>query len=623
MNQKRRLIVPGEFKSARKLSSFLKGRPEIAFVSLVGIDFLGNDTDERIPVPYFLNHINEIMDGGVQTDGSSVNLPGIATLNDAKIDFFVDPRGEWFIDENREYPLDQGTYLSTLRIPAFFKHGSDFYCSRSLLKSTSSFVEEAILELVKQDPFFQEEWGFSGERINAVFLTLGTELEFWVRTPAEQVDLEELSLSQMLKESYWKRTKGQVRNALEEALLLLESYGYGVEMGHKEVGGVKAKLDPDGSFHGIMEQLEIDWKYDTPLAAADKELYARILIKETFRRNGLEVTFDAKPIKNVAGSGEHMHFGIGAVTREGESVNLFSSRQPGTFMSRFGYGALMGLLKHWPLVNPFVTSSLDALNRLKPGYEAPVSVVASLGRSPDFPGRNRTVLAGLIRSDNPLSTRFELRAPHPHTNTYLAAAAVYLVMLDGMKYAAKKEIGDLHRELTKKHGEEAGYLEAMREYVSEKNIFTAFSYEERERLYGKTPETVWDIFEAFRKADHTPFEESPMSDEIIASAMTASRNKWVVEIRDKALPHFRRELSSFERLPLKEGKRDKRLWDDIQKKRRMMLKDSPGSLSMAAEIEVLLEREEFHKAALLMASFSALFEEVEETYRLYLKNTMI
>ena len=42
-------------------------------------------------------------------------------------------------------------------------------------------------------------------------------------------------------------------------------------MGHKEVGGVKAKMGHSGEYDQLMEQLEIDWKYAEALQAADKE----------------------------------------------------------------------------------------------------------------------------------------------------------------------------------------------------------------------------------------------------------------------------------------------------------------------------------------------------------------
>ena len=85
----------------------------------------------------------------------------------------------------------------------------------------------------------------------------------------------------MLHEQYWTRTKGKVRTALEESLLLMEAYGFEPEMGHKEVGGVRAKLDASGNFDHVMEQIEVDWKYsdavqmcirDSPIIISKKYL---------------------------------------------------------------------------------------------------------------------------------------------------------------------------------------------------------------------------------------------------------------------------------------------------------------------------------------------------------------
>src|SRR5918997_4883597 len=80
-------------------------------------------------------------------------------------------------------------------------------------------------------------------------------------------------------------------------------------MGHKEVGGVDARVV---GTHGVavMEQIEIDWRFASALEAADNEILARTLISRAYRQEGLEVTFLAKPIEGVAGSGEHTHIGI-------------------------------------------------------------------------------------------------------------------------------------------------------------------------------------------------------------------------------------------------------------------------------------------------------------------------
>ena len=72
--------------------------------------------------------------------------------------------------------------------------------------------------------------------------------------------IRDSSTSQDLKEQYWKRTYGPVRTALEKSLEILDYYDFEMEMGHKEVGGVKSKLTRSGHHDHIMEQLEIDWK---------------------------------------------------------------------------------------------------------------------------------------------------------------------------------------------------------------------------------------------------------------------------------------------------------------------------------------------------------------------------
>ena len=79
-------VIPANF-TKEDIIATLKQHPEIKFVSLVGIDLAGNDTDEKIPMRIFLEDIDAFYNGSaVQTDGSSVVLTGIATLNNAKVD---------------------------------------------------------------------------------------------------------------------------------------------------------------------------------------------------------------------------------------------------------------------------------------------------------------------------------------------------------------------------------------------------------------------------------------------------------------------------------------------------------------------------------------------------------
>ncbi len=74
---------------------------------------------------------------GVQTDGSSVNLPRIADINNAKVDLIPDMDVKWFIDYNNDFiDPDTGKPVGTLIIPAFLEHENKYVCSRSVIKKS-------------------------------------------------------------------------------------------------------------------------------------------------------------------------------------------------------------------------------------------------------------------------------------------------------------------------------------------------------------------------------------------------------------------------------------------------------------------------------------------------------
>ena len=256
-----------------EIIKLLREHTEIKFVSLMGIDLAGNDTDEKIPVKVFIKDIDEFFAGtAVQTDGSSVVLPGIATLNNAKVDIIPDLGVNWYVDYNFNHLID-GFPVGTLRIPAFLRHNDNFEVgSRVILRDAIDEFKKELMEILNEKPYVFEFMDIdSVDDIESLVTTSATELEFWVKTPDEKSDKEQLSTAQELKEQYWKRTVGPVRTALEKCLTILDYYGFDVEMGHKEVGGVKAKLTHTGRYDHVMEQLEIDWKYAEAMQAADNE----------------------------------------------------------------------------------------------------------------------------------------------------------------------------------------------------------------------------------------------------------------------------------------------------------------------------------------------------------------
>lgn len=631
MNKDLLFTIPKKYHNRESLISIFEDHPEIKFVSLVGVDLAGNDTDEKIPSKLFLKDIDSFLHGtAVQTDGSSVVLPGIATLNNAKVDMIADLDCKWFVDYNYDFidPLTNRP-VGTLRIPCFLIHEDKPVDSRHILKNSIDTFKSNLFSLLKKYPETLNDLNITFDDIEDLLLTSATELEFWVKTPNDKALIEELSTSEVLQEQYWTRTKGNVRTALEKSLLYMDEYGFEPEMGHKEVGGVKAKLTSSGQFDHIMEQLEIDWKFSDAMQASDNELFIRTLVKETFRRNGLEVTFLAKPIDGVAGNGEHTHLSLSLKLKDGRIINLFNPTK-NHFLSKIGYGSIMGILKNYEIMNPFISATTDSLKRLKPGFEAPVCIVTSLGQSPEIPSRNRTILAGLIRDPhNPLATRFELRSPNPFTNTYLCIASSYMAMLDGIKYAleSNKTEDDLLAELSKKPGEDADYLEKSRAYRSEEDVFEDFTDSQRNEYFGIAPATVYENLSAFDKYPEkleVLKVNSVFTDKLINSFKIATIKRWTTEITARIIPSYIKDIRVAKQLHCcdKALDLDVSTWMTINELRHITMKDSYHRRSLFTQLKNAINESDFEKASDLQIKVDKNMSELEELYSTYKRNLL-
>lgn len=631
MNPDMLYVISPEEQNRETLTEILTAHPEIKFVSFMGVDFAGNDTDEKVPISLFLKDIDGFLEGmAAQTDGSSVVLTGIATLNNARVDMKIDSSVNWYIDYNYEhFDSATGRMVGTLRIPCFLVHNNVRVDSRSILHDTLDYVEKELLDLFKKHPQVAGLEHISGEDIEKIIFTCATELEFWVKSPREDAPIEALSSSQMMQEQYWQRCRGNVRTALEQTVEMLEAYGLGPEMGHKECGGVRGQIDDNGHMTHVMEQLEVDWKYSYGVQTADNELLARIIVKEIFRLNGLEVSFQAKPVPGVAGSGEHTHVGIAAKMKNGKVVNLFAPKDMHTeFLSAVGYGSMMGLLKNYEVINPFISSTIDSLNRLKPGFEAPVCIVTSLGLSPEVPSRNRTILAGLIRDiDSPMATRIEMRSPNPYTNTYLAIAAFYISMLDGIKACVEsgKTLKEMENELSKKAGDEGFYLEKDREYRSEHDVFEDYNEEERAQLFGKPPATVWENMCAIKNYPEkiaVLTTGNILKKEFIESFAKGALIRWQTELLNRIIPEYHKEICLMKKLHDDDNHttHDAAMWEKIAAMRNTMAKDVTEQPSLFTMTREAFARGDFDAASNLQLEMAEIMQKLKAQYNEYQHN---
>ena len=191
-----------------------------------------------------------------------------------------------------------------------------------------------------------------------------------------------------------------------EMILTLERLGIEIEVQHHEVG--------------TAGQAEIDMRFDTLLAMADKLMLYKYVVKNVARQHGQSATFMPKPIFQDNGSGMHVH------------QSLWKGDEP-LFFDEVGYAGLSG---HGPLVHrraarprpailAFAAPTTNSYKRLVPGYEAPVNLVYSQ--------RNRSACVRIpLYSTSPKAKRLEFRCPDPSCNPYLAFSAMLMAGLDGI-----------------------------------------------------------------------------------------------------------------------------------------------------------------------------------------------
>ena len=225
-----------------------------------------------------------------------------------------------------------------------------------------------------------------------------------------------------------------------EMILTMERLGVEVEVQHHEVG--------------TAGQAEIDMRFDTLLAMADKLMLYKYVVKNVARQNGLSATFMPKPIFQDNGSGMHVH------------QSLWNGDEP-LFFDEIGYAGLSdlarwyigGLLAHAPAILAFAAPTTNSYKRLVPGYEAPVNLVYSQ--------RNRSAAVRIpLYSTSPKAKRLEFRCPDPSCNPYLAFPAMLMAGLDGILNKTEppdpvdKDLYDLPPEELKKVPQVPGSLDS-------------------------------------------------------------------------------------------------------------------------------------------------------------------
>ena len=184
-------------------------------------------------------------------------------------------------------------------------------------------------------------------------------------------------------------------NIRREVCLTLEQMGIRPESSHHEEGP---------------GQNEIDFRYSSPLAAADNAMTFQTVVKTVARRNGLVADFGPKPLEGKPGNGFHINM----------SVKSSDNTDNMEFMIA---GILAKVSDMTVFLNPLESSYERFGNHKAPRYITWSSENRSqLVRIPAAVGEYR---------------RAELRSPDPSANTYLAFALMIYASLYGIQNKLK------------------------------------------------------------------------------------------------------------------------------------------------------------------------------------------
>lgn len=167
-------------------------------------------------------------------------------------------------------------------------------------------------------------------------------------------------------------------------------------------------------------QHEIEVPPTSLIKAADNTVWIKYIIKNICKQENMLATFMPKPLPEDSGTGMHIHI----LLKKGGKNIFFGNRYAS--LSQIAIYFIGGVLHHGRALAAFTNPSINSYKRLIPGFEAPTTLVFSLG--------NRSAAIRIPKYANTeKSARFEFRTPDATANPYLSFSAILMAGIDGIK----------------------------------------------------------------------------------------------------------------------------------------------------------------------------------------------
>jgi len=381
-------------KSVADVFKFAKEQ-KAKMVDLKFIDFIGSWQHFQIPLHKLTD---EAFEGGVFFDGSSIRAWQPIDMSDmvvvpdpttAKMDpFFAEPTlslicdirdpvtGSDYTRDPRNVARKALKYLTSTGIAdiAYFGPEAEFFLFDSVNYDTHTGAGYYFLDS-------QEASWTTGEMEGNLGYKVRPKLGYFPVQPTDSM-----------------------QDLRTEMVLTMESLGIEVEASHHEVAPA---------------QHEIDMRFDTLVAMADKLQWYKYIVKNVAKRHNKVATFMPKPLYADNGNGMHVHQSLW----RGEEPLFAGDQYAG--ISELGMFYIGGILKHAKSLAAFVSPSTNSYRRLIPGFEAPINLAYS--------NRNRSAGVRIPIVPSPKGRRIEVRFPDSTCNAYLGFSAMLMAGLDGIQ----------------------------------------------------------------------------------------------------------------------------------------------------------------------------------------------
>ena len=385
------------FSSVDEAKDYL-AKEGVEFVDIRFCDLPGVMQHFAIPIGTF---DDDALRDGLMFDGSSIR--GFTEIHESDMKLIPD-LGTAYIDPFRArktlvmnfFVVDPFTGEPYSRDPRTIARRAEDYLRASGIADTVYFGAEPEFYIF-DDVRFDDSPNKAGYHLDA--------RGAWWNTGTEE--RPNLGYKTRIKGGYFPVSPNdQEADLRDEMTRLCQEVGLRIEREHHECG---------------TGQQEINYRFDTLLAAADDLMKFKYVIKNAAFAAGKTATFMPKPLFGDAGSGMHCHQSLWK-----DGVPLFHDERGYGGLSDLARWYIGGLLAHAPSLLAFTNPSINSFHRLVPGFEAPVNLVYS--------ARNRSACTRIpVTGTSAKAKRIEYRTPDGSSNPYLAFAAQLMAGLDGIR----------------------------------------------------------------------------------------------------------------------------------------------------------------------------------------------